>query len=132
MQKHVTAVAALQIGLGALGVMIGLAVFFLLGMIGTFSGDSDAMVILPALGTALGGTLALLSLLAVIGGIGLLKYRNWARILILVLSVFDLFNIPIGTAVAIYSFWVLVQDETARLFTVTPSLPEPGPPIAAP
>jgi len=33
-----------------------------------------------------------------------------------VLSVPGLLNFPIGTAIGIYSIWVLVQDETARLF----------------
>jgi len=28
----------------------------------------------------------------------------------------DLFNIPVGTALGIYTLWVLLQDETAKLF----------------
>ena len=116
MQKHVTAVAALHIGFSIFGVVIGLMVFFVLGTIAAFADDPEAMIVLPTIATLVGGGLVLLSLPGIIGGIALLKYKNWARILILVVSVFDMLNIPLGTALAIYTFWVLVQDETARLF----------------
>ena len=33
----------------------------------------------------------------------------------------ELLNIPIGIAIGIYSIWVLVQDETAKLFASGPS-----------
>jgi len=117
MQKHVTAVAALQIGFGIFGVLIGLVIFFVLGTIAAFTDDPDAMIVLPTIATLVGGFFILLSLPAIIGGIGLLRYKNWARILILIVSVFDILNFPLGTALAIYSFWALLQDETVRLFT---------------
>jgi hypothetical protein len=44
------------------------------------------------------------------------EHAGHKRYLALILAVFDLFNIPIGTAVGAYSIWVLVQDETAQLF----------------
>jgi hypothetical protein len=57
-----------------------------------------------------------LSLPGIIGGIGLLREKEWARILVLILSGFNLFNVPIGTAVGIYSIYVLLQPETVQLF----------------
>ena len=53
----------------------------------------------------------------VIGGIGLLKRRGWAKILVMIIAVFSLMNIPIGTAISIYTLWVLLNEQTARLFT---------------
>jgi hypothetical protein len=58
-----------------------------------------------------------LSIPGVIGGIGLLKRKPWARILVLILAVFDLLNVPIGTAVGVYTIWVLIQEETEQLFS---------------
>ena len=52
-----------------------------------------------------------------IGGIYLLKHRPWARILVLVLGFINLIEIPIGTALGIYTLWVLFKDETIKLFT---------------
>ena len=120
MEKHITIVAALQIGWSILGLVLGLFLLILLGTLGAISGEEEALVILPLIGLLLGGTLIILSALGILGGFGLLKYRNWARMLILVLSALDLLNFPLGTALAVYTIWVLVQGETARLFGQQP------------
>ena len=44
-------------------------------------------------------------------GIGLLQYRNWGRILAVIMAVILLFKFPVGTAVAVYTFWVLFSEE---------------------
>jgi hypothetical protein len=44
-------------------------------------------------------------------GIGLLQYRSWGRILAILMAVLLLFHFPIGTAFAIYAFWVLFSQE---------------------
>jgi hypothetical protein len=36
--------------------------------------------------------------------------------MVLVLAILGLFNIPLGTAIGIYSIWALLQTETAQLF----------------
>lgn len=123
MQKHITVVGALHIGFGVLGIVFGSALFFVLGWAATFVDDPEAIMVLPVLAVFLGGGMAILSIGGIVGGIGVLGYRNWARVLILILSVFDLLNIPIGTAVGVYSIWVLVQDETVRLFNPPPPAP---------
>jgi hypothetical protein len=120
MEKHVTVVAALQIGFSILGILLAIFLFFLLTFIGISVHDPEAMWILTTVGTCLGLFFLILSIPGIIGGIGLLKKKNWARILILIISAIDLFNIPIGTALAIYSIWVLVQDETVHLFLGNP------------
>jgi hypothetical protein len=67
-------------------------------------------------GTMLAFAFGCLSLPGLAAGIGLLKYQNWARILNLILSVLDLFAVPVGTLVGVYSIWVLAQRETEALF----------------
>jgi hypothetical protein len=47
----------------------------------------------------------------IIAGIGLLRYREWARVLALVLAAFMLIGFPFGTAMGIYAFWVLLSNE---------------------
>ena len=116
MKQHVTVVGALHIGLGALGICIASVVFLAVVGGGLISGDQDAIFITGIVGSTIAAVLAVLSVPGIIGGIGLLKYKPWARILVLILSVFNLVNIPIGTAVGIYTIWVLMQDETAELF----------------
>jgi F0F1-type ATP synthase membrane subunit a len=117
MEKHITAVAALHIGLSILGILIGAFIFIILTAIGLASRDEDALAVLAVIGTIVSIFLFVLSVPGIIGGIGLLKRKEWARILILVLSAIDLINIPIGTALGVYSIWVLVNDETVKLFS---------------
>lgn len=135
MEQHVTVVGVLRIGFGALGIL-GAIILLLIAVIvfastvgpGVISGDEEALRILTAIGSGAGLLLcgialfvALLSVPGIIGGIGLLRLRPWARYLVLILAVLDLFNIPIGTAVGAYSIWVLVHDETAQLFAAASS-----------
>jgi F0F1-type ATP synthase membrane subunit a len=117
MEKHITTVAALHIGLSIFGIIIGAFIFIILTAIGFASRDEDALAILAAIGTIVSIFLFVLSVPGIIGGIGLLKRKEWARILILIVSAIDLINIPIGTALGVYSIWVLVNDETVKLFT---------------
>jgi len=116
MQKHLTAISALHIGFGIFNIVIGLVLFALLSGIGFFVDDSQARFVLSIIGISIATFLILISIPGIIGGIGLLKYKNWSRILILIISALGLLNIPFGTALGIYSIWALVQDETIKLF----------------
>ncbi|MBL7201147.1 MAG: hypothetical protein ISS56_13495 [Anaerolineae bacterium] len=68
------------------------------------------------LGPLIAVIVAVFSVPSIVGGIGLIKRWSWARYLVLILSVFSLTNVPVGTAMGVYSIWVLMHDETAELF----------------
>ncbi len=116
MDKHVTVVAALHIGFGALGVLIAFIVLVVVVGAGWFSGEEEAIAITSIVGPLVAFILFLYSAPRIIGGFGLLKHKSWARILVLIMSVLALVNVPVGTAVGVYSIWVLVSDKTAQLF----------------
>jgi hypothetical protein len=126
MENHVKVLAVLHIILGALGVLIGLGVFAVVGGVAGFvhmDGDNDANQVVALL-AATGGFVLLIMLVlsvpGVIAGIGLLSFQPWARILTIVLSILDLVNIPFGTVVGVYGLWVLLTNESERLFEVRP------------
>ena len=116
MEKHVTLVAVINIVFGGLGIAIGLMGLAAISGGGLISGDPVAMKITGIAGPAVGLFFFLTSVPEVIAGIGLLKRRNWARILAIIIAILDLIYIPIGTAIGIYALWVLLNDETARMF----------------
>lgn len=121
-ETHVKIVAWLHIILSVLGLLITALVFLVFVVIGLLLAASDetaAMGVFAVIATIVGGFLFLISVPGLIGGIGLLQRQNWARILVLILSVVQLFNVPFGTAVGIYSLWALTRDETAALFGET-------------
>ena len=116
MEKHVTLVAALNIGFGFLGIFIAVIVFTAVVGGGLLSGDPEAITITSIVGTSVAGFFLITSLPEIIGGFGLLRRRPWARIVILIVACLDLIWIPIGTAIGIYELWVLLNDEVTKLF----------------
>jgi hypothetical protein len=116
MRQHVTVIGALHIGFGLLGLLVALIVFTAIVGGGLLSGDAEAITITSIVGSAIAFFLILVSAPGVIVGIGLLRLHAWARIAAMILAVFNLVNFPLGTAVAVYTIWILMQDETAQLF----------------
>jgi hypothetical protein len=57
-----------------------------------------------------------------VGGIGLLSYKPWARILVMIVAAMGCLVIPIGTLVGVYSIWTLMQDDTIKLFKTEPKV----------
>jgi len=119
MEKHVPIVGWLNIGYGVLTVFTALLVLVTLVGIGVAVSEEDpeARTVLIIVGTTVSSFLCLLALPHIIGGIWLLKREPWARIVVLIVGFLSLINIPLGTALGIYTIWVLIQDETAQLFT---------------
>ena len=117
MKKHVTVVAAIHIGFGLLGLIGALAVFFALNFARSqVIGDETGEMVLRFLSLSLPLLIGFLSTLGLIGGIGLFSYAPWARYLVIVVAALGCLNIPIGTLKGVYSLWVLMQDETVKLF----------------
>jgi hypothetical protein len=122
MRDHVRILAVLHIVFGALGLLAALAILAIFGGIAGivgFTHDPEAHVAIPVLGligAAVFVLLLVLSLPGIIAGVGLLKFQPWARILTIILCALNLMNVPVGTALGIYGLWVLLQEETERLF----------------
>jgi hypothetical protein len=116
MRNHVTLLGALFIAYHVIGLLVGIVIMTLLSSIGCLSGDPQAMAILSAVGIGIGTFLIVLSIPGLVAGIGLLRGLRWSRILALIVGAFDLIDIPFGTALGVYSFWVLLQDETLQVF----------------
>jgi hypothetical protein len=116
MQKHLTVVAALQVGFSILGIIAAFLLYTILKNVVGFIDDEEGVHVLSLVAKYGSIFLLIFSIPGLIGGIGLFLKQTWARYLVLIISVFDLLNIPVGTAIAIYSIWVLVQDDTVKLF----------------
>lgn len=104
MADHVRIIAIFNLAWGAL-ILFGVTQFFL-------------FVDAPPLWVQIAATvLALLSIPAILGGIGLLQRRRWGRIFALVTAAVSLLSIPIGTAFGIYSIVILKKPEIAATLT---------------
>jgi hypothetical protein len=117
MDKHVDVISILWIVSGSLGILLAIFIFWLLWGI-TFIPNIgyEASYILRLVATWVSIFLAVFSAPEIIGGIGLLKRKEWGRIVVLVVSFFNLINFPLGTALGVYSFIILLKEETVGLF----------------
>ena len=105
--------------LGTLWVVVG--VLFLLPALGLFFASSVAHFVIqnnvvartlgPLLLTIIGGTILLIAVGGILVGLGLKDRKPWARVVAIVLGVIALFHPPFGTALGIYTLWVLMSDE---------------------
>jgi hypothetical protein len=125
MDTHVKVLGALQVALGAIGLLVALLLILVLGgaagIVGA-SGDPRAAVAIPIIGltgTALVAFLLATSLPGVVVGVGLLRRRPWARIAGIVLSIIELMMIPFGTLIGVYGLFVLFSRDTERLFAAS-------------
>lgn len=117
MEKHVKLISVFWIvygGLGLLWAFILFATLFGVSFIPDIS--EEGIYILRGVGVFVSAIIAIFSLPEVIAGIGLLKKKEWARILALVVSFLNLIAIPLGTALGIYTLVILFNDETVELF----------------
>jgi len=64
--------------------------------------------------SALGLGISALAFAGVIAGWGLMAHSSWARMLAIVLGCISLIHMPLGTALGIYTLWVLLPQDACR------------------
>jgi hypothetical protein len=119
---HVTVVGWLQIVNGLLGIMWGVFLAALILGVGIAVEEAIVLRILLVTASALGGLLFVLSVPGIIAGIGVLRRASWARLMALVLAVFELVLFPIGTLLGGYTIFVLSQRAAPEVFGACCSL----------
>ena len=113
--RHITALGLLWIILSSLRLIPGLALLVLGHTRFPFMITSLPAPMHLFLGPFLGGLGIILSGFAVAGliaGGGLLARSPWARVLAIVVGCISLIRFPFGTALGIYTLWVLLPAES--------------------
>ena len=124
MEKHITVLGALFLGLGVLGAVGMLVVMVIFGLgsgilanVAAHEADvPELLVILPAaFGIFITAIIAITTIPCFVAGYGLLKRRRWAKVAALVAGILNIPVFPIGTAVGIYAVWLSLQEGTDQL-----------------
>jgi hypothetical protein len=116
LDTHVRVTAWLHIVLGAIAVCVIGFLAMIFGFAGAAAGASvhgqDASILawLASFGVALFVFILAFPLLEIVGGVMLLGGSTAGRVITLIFSVLGLINIPIGTAIGIYSLWALLRE----------------------
>ncbi len=124
MEDHLKIVAVLHIIAGVFGILAGVIVLFIMGgaaFIVGFSapieGSGIAIPIIMVIGVFISAIATITSLPGILSGLGLLKRQSWARYLAIFISILYIpLHVPLGTALGVYSLWVLFSKETENLF----------------
>ncbi len=126
--EQVRLVGIFHIGLNLLGTLsalgIGVVWLFFAGVLGAAAGAEHGAKAAAGLGgviAGLGGVLACAALLpclpGLVGGVGLLRRRRWARWVVVIASAIHILTLfPVSVALGIYSLWVLLDAEVAASF----------------
>lgn len=120
MRQHVPILGWCFIVYHGLIALIGIVVGLIVSGAGVISGEREAMFITGTVGVAIAVFLVVLSLPGIIAGMGLLKFRPWARILAIILGALHLLSFPFGTALGVYALYVLLNAEAPSMFGVQP------------
>ena len=120
MATHIKILGWLHIVFGVFGLFIALAVFGGSMFGAMFAGSMANSAIVGVAGGFVALFIAALSVPGVIAGYGLLTRKPWARILAIILGVISLIRFPWGTALGIYTLWVLLSKDGAAQFNTSP------------
>ena len=110
-QEHVKLVGILWLAISAFNALGGIAAFIVAN---TLFMRSNMPSFLHPLISVVGILICAKSALGFLAGWGLLQREQWARTLSLVLAFISLFNVPFGTAVGVYTMWVLLPGESEQ------------------
>lgn len=131
MSTHVKVLGVLFIVFGVLGVFGAFFTSLVFGVLATILGASHehgapfGLAMLGLAGMALTVMLLVLSIPSIICGIGLLRFRRWARILGIILAAIGLLRFPVGTLFGVYALVILFRKDTEALFETPAATPTP-------
>ncbi|MGA2902099.1 MAG: hypothetical protein ABSF40_17890 [Candidatus Acidiferrales bacterium] len=112
-QQHIHLVGIFWFAISAFNSLIGVVLYILANTLLAPGGGAGAPPFLCPLLSAIAVIVLSGSALGFFAGWGLLHREPWARILALVLAFVVMFiNIPLGTAVGVYTMWVLLPRES--------------------
>lgn len=132
MDGQVKVVGILHIVYGSFGLLTALLMLLIFGgvtaIVGASAAEQEALIAMPII-AIVGGFLFFLimvtSVPGLIGGIGLLSFKPWARVVVIVISILNLASFPFGTALGVYSLFVMFSQETGELFKNVGASPPP-------
>jgi hypothetical protein len=108
---HVRLLGILWLAISAFRLIPGL---FLMAFASPRLLPDEVPPIVHALLPAIGMIFLILAAIGIAAGWGLLARQSWARMLTIIFGAFSLMDIPFGTALGIYTLWVLLPAESEQ------------------
>jgi hypothetical protein len=115
MQQHVPILGWIYVVGHAIFLAAGFVVLLLIGL-APAAGEPASIWTLGVVGTAVGLLMVALALPGLLAGYGLLTRKPWGRMLAMAVGILGLVNFPLGTAIGVYTLWVLTQPAASEYF----------------
>jgi hypothetical protein len=124
--RHIDLLGVLFMVWGLLTTLVGVSTLALgvgaIALITSASRGGEGGQFAAGVTAAIFTTLAVIAILwgaaHVVAGVPLRQRRHWARLLALMLGSVDLILLPYGTALGIYTLWVLLHEEGKSAFVI--------------
>jgi hypothetical protein len=132
-QRHSHLLAILWLAASALSAIGGLILFLLGNALFPHLHQMGAPPEMPVsffvvLFDTLGAVVLAKAVVGFYAGWGLMQRDRWARVLLLVLAFLSLINIPFGTALGVYTLWVLLPNASQQEYDTMVATRETHPP----
>jgi len=116
-EEHNRTVGICHLAYGGLSMLMMLAMLLFFGVV-MFSipdGDGATGIFMLVLSFIMVWSF-IITLPSFIAGYAILKHKSWARTASIVAAVLETMSFPLGTAVAIYSFWFMFSDAGRSMY----------------
>jgi hypothetical protein len=113
LDRHLRTLGILWCIAGALFLIPGLLLMTISSIVRVAIPATEALgrLLAPLVLSVIGGSLFVVAAGGILVGWGLLNHQPWARIAAIVLGIVSLLHPPFGTALGIYTLWVLLSDQ---------------------
>ncbi len=121
MERHIKIIGILNLVFGFMGLLACVVCVLVFAggfaILGAIEGDSVPIWLAGGIGAVFAVIMAVAALPNLLAGYGLLKRRQWGRVLAIVVAIIDLPAFPFGTALGVYTLSILLHGETQHLFS---------------
>jgi len=118
---HQKIIGALYVAYGALNFTAAVALLASINVVNIFVDEIEVIQLVTVFSRLIGSALLIVSIPAIIAGIGFLQEKDWAKVLSLIVGIIFLLFFPIGTIIGIYAIWLnaqtVIKDKEPRYAT---------------
>lgn len=124
-EEHNKALGICHLAYGSLSALmvLGMLLFFGAIMFAIPGGEAPVGIFMFVLSFILLWSLILM-LPSFIAGYAILKHKPWAKVASIIAAVLETMSFPLGTAVAIYSFWFMFSDAGRAMYDKNVTSPQ--------
>lgn len=118
-EEHIVVLGTLHIAWSVLLLVAATAASVLVAL-GVIAGGEDGAILIVPIVILVSSLCFVAAIVEIIGAIGVFRRRNWGRYVLMCMGAIWLLKVPVGTALGIYTFYVLTREPVVADFRNPP------------